>query len=67
MDEVSLNRALKFGELVASGEILSCLTVDETTEALRQLLSKLDVEMHKEIIERICRDLGSTRKGGENG
>ena len=53
MDE-TLDRALKFAARIASGEILSCLTVDEATEELRGLLSKLDAETQKEIIKRLC-------------
>jgi len=53
MDE-TLDRALKFADRIASGEILSCLTVDEAMEELRGLLSKLDAEVQKEIMGRIC-------------
>ncbi len=50
----TFDRALKFADLIASGEILSCLTVDEATEELRGLLGKLDAETQKGIMERIC-------------
>lgn len=50
----TLDRALKFADLIASGEVLSCLTVDEVTEELRGLLHKLDAETQKEVMERIC-------------
>ena len=50
----TVDRALKFVDLIASGEVLSCLSVDEVTEELRGLLNKLDVETQKEIMERIC-------------
>ena len=53
----TLDRALKFADLIASGEILSCVTVGEATEELRGLLGKLDAETQKEIMERICRFL----------
>jgi hypothetical protein len=53
MDE-TLDRALNFADLIASGEILSCLTVDEATEELRGLLSKLNAETQKEIMAGIC-------------
>ena len=55
--EETLDRALKFADLIASGEILSCVTVGEATEELRGLLGKLDAETQKEIMERICRFL----------
>ena len=56
MDE-TLDRALKIADLIASGEILSCLTVDEVAEELKGLLSKLDAETQKEIMQQICRFL----------
>ena len=56
MDE-TLDRALKIADLIASGKILSCLTVDEVAEELKGLLSKLDAETQKEIMQQICRFL----------
>jgi hypothetical protein len=52
--EEKVDRALKFVDLIASGEVLSCLTVDEVTEELRGLLNKLDAETQKAVMERIC-------------
>jgi hypothetical protein len=50
----TFDRALKFADLIISGEVLSCLTVDEVREELRELLNKLDAETQKEVMERIC-------------
>jgi len=47
-------RALLLADLIASREVLLLLTVDEATEELRGLLSKLDAETQNEIMERIC-------------
>jgi hypothetical protein len=55
--EETKERALKFADLIASGEVLSCLTVDEVTEELRGFLNKLDAETQKEIMARICSSL----------
>jgi hypothetical protein len=52
--EETKKRALKFADLIASGEVLSCLTVDEVTEELRGLLNNLDAETQKEVMARIC-------------
>lgn len=53
MKEINQN-ALIFVDLIASGEILSYLTVYEVTKALRELLNKLEVETQKEVMELIC-------------
>ena len=53
MKEINQN-ALIFVDLIASGEILSYLTVYEVTKALRGLLNKLEVETQKEVMELIC-------------
>jgi hypothetical protein len=47
-------KALLLADLIASREVLHLLTVDEATEELRRLLSKLDAETQNEIMERIC-------------
>lgn len=52
--EETKKRALKFADLIASGEVVSYLTVDEVTEELRGLLNKLDAETQKEVMARIC-------------
>lgn len=51
--EETLDRALKFADLIASGEILSFLTVDEATEEIIGLLGKLDTERRKQFLQRI--------------
>ena len=52
--EETKEKALMLAELIVSGEVLSCLTVDEVTEELKGLLNKLDAETQKEVMERIC-------------
>jgi hypothetical protein len=46
-------KALTLADLIASGEVLMLLTVNETTEELRGLLNKLDRRTQKEVMERI--------------
>jgi len=57
-------RALLLADLIASREVLLLLTVDEATEEIRGLLSKLDTEKQNEIIKRIC---GFVEKDKEEG
>ena len=57
--EETKGKALKIADLITSGEILSCLTVDEVTEELIGLLNKLDAETQKKVMARICSFLDS--------
>ncbi len=52
--EETKEKALMLADLIASREVLLLLTVDEATEELRGLLTKLDAETQKEVMERIC-------------
>ena len=52
--EETKEKALMLADLIASREVLLLLTVDEATEELRGVLSKLDAETQKEVMERIC-------------
>jgi hypothetical protein len=60
--EETKGKVLKIADLITSGEILSCLTVDEVTEELIGLLNKLDVETQKKVMARICSFLDSLIK-----
>ncbi len=52
--EETKERTLMLADLITSGEILSCLTVNEATEELRGLLNRLDADTQKKVMERIC-------------